>query len=445
MHVLIVDDEDNLRKTLAQYLSLEGWTVTEASNGLSAKKKLEEQTFNAVALDLRMPGMNGLELLEWLTGEGPSVPVVMMSAYGDVGDAVNAMKAGASDYLVKPFDPEELIIRLKKAARTAQPVRHRPSTETAEVSESAPISRDAAMKPVINLLNKAAPSDATILITGESGTGKEVAARYIHRKSERSQGPFIAVNLGGLPEGLIESELFGYEKGAFTGADSRRIGYFEAAGGGTLFLDEIGELPSALQVKLLRSLQEKKIQRLGGTGVIPVNVRIIAATNRNLEKAVAEGSFREDLFYRINVINANMLPLRERPADIVYLSKLFLHRLVENGRTRVNGFSDPALEVLASYNFPGNVRELENMIERAVILAESTVLQPRDFTLPAVQSQMPAQPSGTLKLMEIRMIQEALLRNEGHRERTAQELGITRKTLLNKINSYGLSPETDLN
>ncbi|RKX78032.1 MAG: sigma-54-dependent Fis family transcriptional regulator [Spirochaetes bacterium] len=436
MHILIVDDEDNLRKTLAQYLSLEGWTVTEASNGLSAKKKLEEQAFNAVALDLRMPGMDGLELLEWLNGEGPSLPVVMMSAYGDVGDAVNAMKAGASDYLVKPFDPEELIIRLKKAARTAQPVISR--------TESAPISRDAAMRPVIDLLNKAAPSDATILITGESGTGKEVAARYIHRKSERSQGPFIAVNLGGLPEGLIESELFGYEKGAFTGADSRRIGYFEAAGGGTLFLDEIGELPSALQVKLLRSLQEKKIQRLGGTGVIPVDVRIIAATNRNLEKAVAEGSFREDLFYRINVINANMLPLRERPADIVYLAELFLHRLTENGRTRISGFSDPAIEVLASYSFPGNVRELENMIERAVILAESTVLQPRDFTLPVVQPQIPAQPSGTLKLMEIRMIQEALLRNEGHRERTALELGITRKTLLNKINTYGLSPENEL-
>ncbi len=433
MHILIVDDEDNLRKTLAQYLSLEGWTVTEASNGLSAKKKLEEQTFSAVALDLRMPGMDGLELLEWLTGEGPSLPVVMMSAYGDVGDAVSAMKAGASDYLVKPFDPEELIIRLKKAAGTAQPVKPRPDAE--------PISRDVSMKPVIDLLNKAAPSDATMLITGESGTGKEVAARYIHRKSERSDGPFIAVNLGGLPEGLIESELFGYEKGAFTGADGRRIGYFEAAGGGTLFLDEIGELPSALQVKLLRSLQEKKIQRLGGTGVIPVDVRIIAATNRNLEKAVAEGSFREDLFYRINVINANMLPLRERPADIIYLAKLFLQRLVKNGRTRVSGFSNPALEVLASYNFPGNVRELENMIERAVILAESTVLQPRDFILPAVRQKPPARPSGTLRQMEIRMIQEALLRNEGHREKTAGELGITRKTLLNKINSYGLFPE----
>ena len=226
MHVLIVDDEDNLRKTLGQYLSLEGWVISEASNGISARKNLEEQTFDAVALDLRMPGMDGIELLEWMTNEGPSVPVVMMSAFGDVGDAVNAMKAGASDYLVKPFDPDELIIRIKRAVAAAGPRR---DTGSETDVESVPISRDPAMKPVIALLDKAAPSDATILITGESGTGKEVAARYIHRKSERARGPFIAVNLGGLPEGLVESELFGYEKGAFTGAEGRKIGYFEAA------------------------------------------------------------------------------------------------------------------------------------------------------------------------------------------------------------------------
>jgi len=411
MHILIVDDEDNLRKTLAQYLSLEGWTVTEASNGLSAKKQLEEQTFNAVALDLRMPGMDGLELLEWMTKEGPSLPVVMMSAYGDVGDAVSAMKSGASDYLVKPFDPEELIIRLNRAARrTPSPITAVGAVHS-ETAESSPISLDPSMQPVIELLNKAAPSDATMLITGESGTGKEVAARYIHRKSERYAGPFIAVNLGGLPEGLIESELFGYEKGAFTGADSRRIGYFEAASGGTLFLDEIGELPSALQVKLLRSLQEKKIQRLGGTGVIPVNVRIIAATNRDLEQDVAEGTFREDLFYRINVIKATMLPLRERPADIIYLAELFLKRLVENGRTGVRGFSKSALELLSTYSFPGNVRELENMIERAVILAETEILQPRDFTLPSSHREIREQPSGTLKQMEIELLWTDVMRS----------------------------------
>ncbi|MCK5735153.1 MAG: sigma 54-interacting transcriptional regulator, partial [Spirochaetaceae bacterium] len=206
-------------------------------------------------------------------------------------------------------------------------------------------------------------------------------------------------------------------------------------------LDEIGELPSALQVKLLRSLQEKKIQRLGGTGIIPVDVRIIAATNRDLEKAVTEGSFREDMYYRINVIKAEMLPLRERPEDIVYLARLFLERLVDTGRTRVSGFSESALDVLAEYNYPGNVRELENMIERAVILAETTILQPRDFTIPGTYSRTTEQPSGTLKQMEIRMIQDALLRNEGHREKTAGELGITRKTLLNKMNTYGLLPK----
>ena len=432
MHVLIVDDEDNLRKTLGQYLSLEGWVISEASNGISARKYLEEQTFDAVALDLRMPGMDGLEVLEWMTNEGPSVPVVMMSAFGDVGDAVNAMKAGASDYLVKPFDPDELIIRIRRAAAAAGPRR---DTVSESDKESAPISRDPAMKPVIALLDKAAPSDATILITGESGTGKEVAARYIHRKSERARGPFIAVNLGGLPESLVESELFGYEKGTFTGADSRKIGYFEAANGGTLFLDEIGELPVALQVKLLRSLQDKKIQRLGGTGVIPVDVRIIAATNRDLEKAVACGTFREDLYYRINVIRTNLPPLRERPADIIYLAKLFLGRLSGKGRTEVAEFSVAALDVLTSYNYPGNVRELENMIERAVILAETTTLKPRDFTLPQQSPSPSDRPAGTLKQMEIHMIQEALLRNEGHREKTALELGITRKTLLNKMNS----------
>ena len=439
MHILIVDDEDNLRKTLAQYLKLEGWRVSEASNGLSAKKQLEEHTFNAVALDLRMPGMDGLELLEWITSEGPALPVVMMSAYGDVGDAVNAMKAGAADYLVKPFDPEELILRLKRAAGSAGHLLQKDTAADPGKPEIPPISRDPAMQPVIDLINKAAPSDATILITGESGTGKEVAARFIHQKSLRSEGAFVAVNLGGLPEGLIESELFGYEKGAFTGAEGRRIGYFEAANGGTLFLDEIGELPSALQVKLLRALQEKKIQRLGGTGVIPVDVRIIAATNRNLEKAVAEGLFREDLFYRINVIKAEMLPLRERPSDIVYLAELFLERLIKSGRTGVKGISRGALEKLSLYSFPGNVRELENMIERAVILAETEILQSGDFTLPEEKTKPRKLPTGTLKEMEINMIQDALLRNEGHREKTARELGITRKTLLNKINAYELT------
>jgi two-component system response regulator AtoC len=296
------------------------------------------------------------------------------------------------------------------------------------------------MKPVINLLDKAAPSDATILITGESGTGKEVAARYIHSRSRRNRGPFIAVNLGGLPEGLIESELFGYERGAFTGAEGRRIGYFEAANGGTLFLDEIGELPGGLQVKLLRALQEKKIQRLGGTGVIPVDVRIVAATNRDLEKAVASGLFREDLFYRLNVIRANLLPLRERPADLSYLADLFLSRLTAGGRTGVTGLSASALSALSEYDFPGNVRELENMMERAVILSEGGQLQPRDFTLPESGSAQPM-PSGTLKQMERLMIREALLRNEGHRERTAGELGITRKTLLNKMKEFEIDPD----
>lgn len=437
MRVLIVDDEDNLRKTLARYLSTEGWEISEASNGLSAKKILEEKTFDAMALDLRMPGMDGLELLEWLMSEGPAVPVLMMSAFGDVGDAVNAMKAGASDYLVKPFDPEELILRIRKAA-ISQRYRFRQDPLDENSGESIPLSLDTAMKPVIDLLDKASPSDATILITGESGTGKEVAARYIHSHSRRSGAAFVAVNLGGLPEGLIESELFGYEKGAFTGAESRRIGYFEAANGGTLFLDEIGELPGALQVKILRALQEKKIQRLGGTGVIPVDVRIVAATNRDLEKAVAAGSFREDLYYRLNVIRATLPPLRERPADIPFLARLFLHRLTGDRRDRASELSPAALNLLSTYDFRGNVRELENMMERAVILSEDSVLQPRDFALPGGSEAVSPLPAGTLKQMEVQMIMDTLLRNEGHREKTASELGISRKTLLNKMKEYDI-------
>jgi len=442
MRVLIVDDEEALRRTLAKFLALEGWEVREASNGLSARRILEDEPFDAVALDLRMPGSDGLEVLEWVTTQGPAVPVVMMSAFGDVGDAVAAMKRGAADYLVKPFDPDELRIRLEKAREEQRWTRPRPQDRR---GDEPVLSRDAAMAPVVDLLDRAAPSDATVLITGESGTGKEVAARYLHRRSDRSDGPFVAVNLGGLPEGLVESELFGYEKGAFTGADARKIGFFEAASGGTLFLDEVGELPGALQVKLLRALQDRKIQRLGGLGVIPVDVRIVAATNRDLEAAVARGEFREDLYYRINVIRAELPPLRDRPADVPFLARLFLDRLRERGRTEIDEIAPSAMDALAAYTFPGNVRELENMVERAVILADGPVLRAGDFGLEGAagtgRPPTSGRPAGTLRDMEIRMIREALLRNENHRERSAGELGISRKTLHNKMKEYGIAPE----
>ena len=442
MRVLIVDDEEALRRTLAKFLALEGWEVREASNGLSARRILEDEPFDAVALDLRMPGSDGLEVLEWVTTQGPAVPVVMMSAFGDVGDAVAAMKRGAADYLVKPFDPDELRIRLEKAREEQRWTRPRPQDRR---GDEPVLSRDAAMAPVVDLLDRAAPSDATVLITGESGTGKEVAARYLHRRSDRSDGPFVAVNLGGLPEGLVESELFGYEKGAFTGADARKIGFFEAASGGTLFLDEVGELPGALQVKLLRALQDRKIQRLGGLGVIPVDVRIVAATNRDLEAAVARGEFREDLYYRINVIRAELPPLRDRPADVPFLARLFLDRLRERGRTEIDEIAPSAMDALAAYAFPGNVRELENMVERAVILADGPVLRAGDFGLEGAagtgRPPTSGRPAGTLRDMEIRMIREALLRNENHRERSAGELGISRKTLHNKMKEYGIAPE----
>ncbi len=436
MRILVVDDEDALRRTLAEFLSLEGWEVHQASNGLSARKMLEEKSFNAVVLDMRMPGLDGPGLLKWLVNEGPLVPVVMMSAFGEVNDAVAAMKAGAVDYLVKPFDPEELVLRVRRAAAAG-----RTQNITEQSGKQRTLSVDPAMKPISELLEKAAPTDATILITGESGTGKEIAARYVHDISGRANGPFVAVNLGGLPENLVESELFGYERGAFTGADSRKPGLFETANGGTLFLDEIGEIPPSLQVKLLRALQEKKIQRLGGLGVIPVDVRIITATNRNLEEEVAKGQFREDLFYRINVIRVSIPPLRHRPEDIPWLTGIFIEKHGAGRRPDIRGLSEESLLSLTEYKFPGNIRELENMIERALILAKGPFLQPSDMALPErFVGQLPDNKSkpGTLREMEAVMIQEALHRNEGHRERTASELGITRKTLLNKINDYGI-------
>jgi two-component system response regulator AtoC len=435
MRILIVDDEPNLRKTLREYLALESIEAEEASNGLSAQKVLGESPFDAVVVDLKMPGMTGLELLEWLSTEGPAIPAVMMSAFGEVGDAVLAMKTGAVDYLVKPFDPAELVLRLRRAVREKPAAASRADT----MGEDSPISVDPSMKDLLDLLAKTAPTEASVLITGESGTGKEVIARHLHGMSPRAAGPFTAINLGGIPETLAESELFGFERGAFTGADRRKIGLFETANGGTLFLDEIGEIPASLQVKLLRALQEKKIQRLGGIGVIPVDVRIIAATNRDIESMVKDGLFREDLYYRINVIRLAVPPLRDRPADISYLAGIFLQRLVDSGWSAAKVLPAAALRALTTYRFPGNVRELENMVERAVILADGGDLSPSNFGLNDGTDRVENAPfRGTLEEMEAAMIREALLRNEGHREKTAAELGITRRTLLNKMKSFGI-------
>ena len=442
MRVLIVDDEPRLVESLREYIAAEAIESEAAGDGLAAKRLLGEETFDSVVTDLRMPALDGLGLLRWIKDEGPPIPVVVISAHGEVRDAVEAMKLGAYDYLVKPFDPDELVIRLRKAVEG-----HRGSLRLAAcklrfAEGGGLVGESPAMREVLRLVDKVAPTNSTVLITGESGTGKEVAARLIHERSGR-EGPFVAVNLGAVPESLLESELFGHEKGAFTGADARKAGLFETARVGTIFLDEIGELPLHLQVKLLRVIQERKVRRLGGLQGIPIDARLIAATNRDLEDEVRTSRFREDLYYRINVIRIRMPPLREREGDRALLAGFFLKKLSAELGRKVEGISAAALGLIESHAFPGNVRELENAVERALILAEGPILEARDFQffIPGASDgsiESGSEAPASLAEIEARAIAAALARHGYHREKSAAELGITRRTLLNKIKEYGL-------
>ncbi len=449
MRILIVDDERQLASSLAEYLGPDGIEAEIALDGKSGRQRLEEEPFDCLVTDLRMPGLDGMQLLRWVKEEGPDMPVIVISAHGEIRDAVEAMKTGAYDYLVKPFDPDELSLRIKKAVENRRLSRSVAAGMAGRPGSGEMVGESPKMLDIARLLAKAAPSAATILLTGESGTGKEVAARLVHTLSKR-EGLFVPINMGAFPEHLLESELFGYEKGAFTGADSRKQGLFESAQGGTLFLDEIADLPLHLQVKLLRVLQERKVQRLGSLKGAPIDVRVVAATNRDLEKEVQLGHFREDLYYRLNVIRVRLPPLRERREDIPRLAGVFLTRFSSTMRRKLSGLSREAIEFLMAYDFPGNVRELENAIERACILAEGDVLHPRDFEFispraaasgrgpePGTEAA-PGETAMTLESMEKVAIARALERNSQHREKTAAELGITRRTLLNKIKEYGL-------
>ena len=413
-----------------------------AENGLSAQRRLQEGTFAAAVVDLKMPGMDGLELLRWIRAERPRLPVIMISAYGEVADAVAAMKLGADDYIVKPFAPEELVLRLTKLVE-AQALRDHAEVASRAADDTPPVlGESAVMARIDDLIRKVAPTPSTVLITGASGTGKEVVARALHHHSSRG-GPFIPVNTGGLPEALLESELFGYERGAFTGAEQRKIGLFELAAAGTLFLDEIGEMAGPLQVKLLRAVQDRRIQRLGGTESVPIDARLIAATNRDLEQEVAAGRFREDLYYRLNVVRVHLPPLRERLADLPLLTGRILARLNQTMGRQIQGLTPAAVQVLGDYGFPGNVRELENILERAVIFSEGATIGPEDLDLGTARPGQPDAPpqsaavSGTLKENERLLIEAALSRWEGNRTRAAAELGITRRTLFNKLRQFG--------
>lgn len=453
MKILIVDDEQNIRELMQKYLALEGMESDGAENGLSAQRMLRNQHYDACLVDLKMPGMDGISLIRWIRQEGFRMPVIMISAHGEIHDAVTALKDGAQDYIVKPFDPEELTIRLRKLVE-AQNLRNIVETESrsTQTIDSTLVGESAVMKRIKEIIARIADTSSTVLITGESGTGKEVVARQIHAYSNLAESPFVAINIGGVPENLLESELFGYEKGAFTGAVGRKIGMFELASGGTLFLDEIGDMPLPLQVKLLRVLQERKITRLGGTSPIPIDARIIAATNKDIEEMVRTGTFREDLFYRLNVVRIELPPLRERKEDIPLLAGVILNRLNRQMGHRVTGLSSQAIEALKAHPFYGNVRELENVLERAAIFSDSSIIDIADLDLRAstlhlqtdhdaaqrVEETVEHGEAKSLKEIEVEAIIRALHRWEGNRTRAADELGISRRTLINKIAEYNL-------
>ncbi len=454
MRILIVDDEPNIRELMRKYLHLEGLESDGAENGFSAQRLLREQHYDACLIDLRMPGMDGISLIRWIRQEGFRMPVIMISAHGEIRDAVTALKEGAQDYIVKPFDPEELTIRLRKLME-AQVLKSlvESKTRSTEGIDEGLVGNSLPMRKIKEIITKIADSPATVLVTGESGTGKEVVARQIHAVSKMHEGPFVAINIGGVPENLLESELFGYEKGAFTGAAGRKIGMFELASGGTLFLDEIGDMPLTLQVKMLRVLQDRKITRLGGTSPMPINARIIAATNKNLEEKVRDGSFREDLFYRLNVVRIELPPLRERREDIPLLAGVILNRLNRQMGHRVEGLAADAIEALRAHPFYGNVRELENILERAVIFADSPIIKASVLELRESVSRPGSdsvsqnvfliaseddKDAKSLKELEVEAIIRSLHRWEGNRTRAAEELGISRRTLINKIAEYKL-------
>ena len=445
--VLIVDDEKNMRWVLGQALSGEGFDVAEAVDGKSALASVAEQEPDIMVLDHRMPAPDGMEVLRQLRGKGARFPIIMLTAHGNVATAVEAMKAGASEYLTKPFDLEELKLAIDKALQysgLAAEVERLRSELDAEYDVEGIVASDPGMRGVLETVRKVAPTMATVMIYGESGTGKELIAHALHNLSERAAKPFVSVSAGALPETLLESELFGYEKGAFTGAMTAKPGRFELANGGTLFLDEIGDISPATQVKLLRVLQERRFERLGGTRSIEVDVRVIAATNQDLQKLIVEGDFREDLFYRLNVVPVTLPTLRQRASDIPLLVAHFLEKFNARGKT----IGSQAMEALVRYPWPGNIRELENTIERITILSHEDEIGVDD--LPAEVRAGIVRPDRAatgfilpeegvdLEEVELDLVRQALDRAGASVPKAAKLLGLTTKTLEARMQRLGL-------
>ena len=439
--ILVVDDEAIVRESLRDWLSDVGHQVFIAEDGPHALEIIEEEKLGIVIADLVMPGMDGIELLKKAKEISPSIEVIIITAYGSIPTAIAAMREGAYDYIEKPFCPERAELLVEKLVEHQRLVEenislHQKLEERYRFENI--IAKSAKMQQVIEVIKVVAKSNATVLIIGDSGTGKELVARAIHSQSYRKDKPFVAVSCAALPESLLESELFGHEKGAFTGAYARRKGKFEVANRGTLFLDEIGDMSANIQVHLLRVLEEKEFTRVGGNELIKVDVRVVSATNKDIKKAIADGQFREDLYYRLNVVTIDLPPLRERKEDIPLLAQHFLKKFATENQKEITGFSPEANDFLLKYEWPGNVRELENAIERAVILAKNSYIEVADLPQESLTLAYSA-PSGTsLAEVERERILNVLNETGGNYSEAARILGISRVTLYNKTRAYGL-------
>ena len=448
--ILVVDDEASHRKMIEAVLSAEGYEVAQAEDGREAISAIEYRFYDLIIMDVRMPNVDGIEALQKIKHISPDIPIIIMTAYASVGTAVEALKSGAYDYLIKPLDIDELKILVDKALRYKQL-----EQENLYLKErlqdrfdfSSIIGRSPAMKKLFETMALVAPSEATVLIVGESGTGKELIANAIHQNSPRKDMPFIKVNCAALPETLLESELFGHEKGAFTGAIARKQGRFQLAHKSSILLDEIAEMAPATQAKILRVLQEREFEPVGSGQTMKVDTRVIAATNRNLEEEIQQGRFREDLYYRLNVVTVDVPPLRQRREDIPFLSDFFLKQYAEKNRRLIKGFTPRATDLLMRYDWPGNVRELENIIERAVIMARGEMITPLEF--PADLQHLDEElkdtridftPGRSLKEVEKVMILRTLEETGGNRTHAARILGISRRTLQLKLKEYGINP-----
>lgn len=447
--ILIADDEKNMRWILAKNLKEEGFDVIEATDGGEAFNLFIDKEPDMVLLDYKMPVIDGMEVLKRIRTINDSIPVIMITAHGSTDAAVEAMKLGAVDYLSKPFDIEELKLTIKRVLKIEQLSNeiHNLRKQVAEKFDDRIIGNSRSMKEIYEVIERVADTSATVLITGESGTGKELIASALHNKSTRKDKPYIKVNCGAIPENLLESELFGYEKGAFTGAQARKVGRFDRAQGGTLFLDEIGELSFSLQVKLLRVLQEHEFERVGGTEVIRADVRVVAATNQNLEKMVEEGKFREDLLYRLKVIPIQIPPLRERKEDLELLVDFFMNKYVMEMNKGSITIDKDALDILKGYDFPGNIRELENIIERSVILSSggriTASVLPKEVVKEsfANEKDLFILPEKGICLEEVEesFVRQALEKAEGNQTQAAKLLGISRHALIYRIDKFGLN------